>query len=293
MAKNIYTIINILVISAIIFLGVDTFYTIFEAKLDQPAFENTQAAKKPNEAKRNSIQKRSSYRDYEILKRRSIFGKIADDSGSAEDLPEVENLEPTSLNISLIGTSEVDPEYSVAIISVKSKRPPEGMYHIGDSVEGAIIKNILRNKVVLRINGKDQILLKDEESIRPSAGSSSPIREPEPRTTGSAITRPITLQRNDVEEALSDLQNLLTQASIQPHFTDGEPDGLAITGVKTGSIFRRMGLRNGDIVKSVEGKDIRSPEDLISLYNDLQSEEEVSIQIIRRGQERTNVLKFR
>ena len=295
MTKNIYTILNILAIGAIIFMGVDTTYRIFKGKLEPPGIQKPSVTKRPSESKRSRIKRAS---DYEIINRRSIFGKVADDiSGSDEPLPELDILDPTSLNISLMGTSEVDKdnkEDSVAIISVKSKRPPEGIYHIGDSVEGALITNILRNKVILRINGKDELLEKDEEPNRTgTATTSSPSRGYVPPANNSPLSREIPLKREDVEEAMSDLQNLLTQASIKPHFSNGEPDGLAITGVKSGSIFRRMGLRNGDIVKSVEGNDIRSPEDLISLYNDLQSEEEVSVQIIRRGQERTNVLKFR
>ncbi len=291
MTKNIFTILNILLIGAIIFLGVDTFYRIFEGKLDQPDFEKTSAIKKTGETKRSRIQRLS---DYEIINRRSIFGKAAENGlSSAEELPELDNLEPTSLNISLIGTFVVDQENSAAIIWVKSKRPPQDIYYIGDSVEGALIKNILRNKVILSINGKDQILEREKETTRTGAASSLPTREPVPRVSSSTLTRTIPLQRDDIEEALSDLQSLMSQASIKPHFTEGEPDGLAITGVRAGSIFRKMGFRNGDIVKSVEGKEIKSPEDLISLYGDLQSEESVSIQYIRRGQERTNVLNFR
>lgn len=291
MTKNIYTILTILAIGAIIFLGVNTFYRIFEAKLEQPDFEKTSAIKKTSVSKRSPVRRS---RDYEIINRRSIFGKTAEGIISSDiEISELENLDPTSLNISLIGTSEVDQENSVAIISVKSKRPPQGMYYIGDSVDVALIKNILRNKVVLSVNGKDEILTMDEEPNRTGAASFPPSMVPAQRTSSSVPSRTIQLQRDDVEEALSDLQSLLTQASIKPHFSDGEPDGLAITGVKTGSIFRKMGLRNGDIVKSVEGNDIRSPDDLISLYNDLQSEEEVSVQIIRRGRERTNVLKFK
>jgi len=290
MTKNIYTILNILLIGAIIFVGVNIFYRALEARLEQSDFGNTSVVKKPSESKRSRIKRLS---DYEIINRRSIFGKVADELNSEEDLPELENLEPTSLNISLIGTGEADPENSVAIISVKSKRPPQGIYYIGDSVEGALIKNILRNKVILRINGKDEILEKNEEATQTGAVSSSTARESVPQTSGTVPTRTIPLQRDDVEESLSDLQTLLTQASIRPHFSNGEPDGLAITGVKAGSIFRRMGLRNGDIVQSVEGNDIRSPEDLISLYNDLQSEDNVTFQIIRRGRAREINLRFR
>ena len=54
-----------------------------------------------------------------------------------------------------------------------------------------------------------------------------------------------------------------------------------------------MGLRNGDIVKGVDGNEIKSTDDFISLYNDLQNNEDVAIQIIRRGRERTINYRFR
>ena len=46
MTKNIYTIINFLAIAAIITIGVDSFYLIFEAKLEQPYFEKPTVTKK-------------------------------------------------------------------------------------------------------------------------------------------------------------------------------------------------------------------------------------------------------
>ena len=106
----------------------------------------------------------------------------------------------------------------------------------------------------------------------------------------SALTgaeRNIAMNRSEVNDSLKDLNGLMSQASIQPHNTDGQADGLAILGIKAGSIFRKMGLRNGDIVKSVNNEAIKSPEDLINMYNDLKTAPDVSVQILRRGQERT------
>lgn len=285
MTKNIYIIINFLAIAAIIFVGVNTFTRVIEAKLDQPSFENPSEIKKPDESKKRVVKSR---RDYDVITRSSIFGKIAEEeSGPAEPDP-TEILEPTSLNIELLATAVAGRDHSVAIISDRSKRPPEASYYIGDSVKGALIKDIRRKKVVLNINGKDEILeMAEEQTSTGSAGParSAPIREPVPSASSAPLARTINLKRDDLEKELSNLENLLTQASIQQHYTDGEPDGLAVTGVKAGSVFRKIGLRNGDIVKSVEGNEIKSPEELISLYNDLQSADSVSFQILRRGRE--------
>lgn len=292
MTKNIYTILNYLAIAAIIAIGVDSFYRFFEAKLEQPYFEKTSEIQKTDKTKNKRSQRLKSYK---VIDRRSIFGKIAQsDSGPGEDLPGPGDLPPTDLNnISLLGTAVINQENSIAIISVRGKRPPEDTYKIGDNVEGALIKNIYRNKVVLRVNGEDQVLVKEEEPVRTGNTTASPVPRTSAQQTSSPIpARTIPLQRDDIEEAASDLPKLLTQASFTPHFSDGEPDGIAITGVKTGSIFRKMGLRNGDIIKSVEGNEIKSVEDLTSLY-DLQSEDNVSFQIIRRGRERTINLSIR
>ena len=141
-----------------------------------PILQKTPEIKKTGEKRKSRVQRLS---DYEIINRRSIFGKIAQsDLNSSEELPDLENLEPTSLNISLIATFVVDQEYSAAVISVKSKRPPQDTYHIGDSVEGALIKNILRNKVILSIKGKDQILARDEESTPTGFGIISVFKAP-------------------------------------------------------------------------------------------------------------------
>lgn len=290
MTKNIYTIINIIAIGAIIFMGVDTFYRIIGARLDQPGFEKAYVVTKPVQARRTRVDRLS---DYEIINRRSIFGKTADVSQQPDDdLSEIENLEPTSLDLVLLGTVAGSQQNAYAIIADKSKRS-EDIYRVGDSVKNAVIKNIYRGKVVLRVNGKDEVLSMDDAPAPASDTSSLSVNRSAVSPEQRIPTRTITLQRTEVEDSLANLQDLLTQASIRPHISNGEPDGLAITGVKADSIFRKMGLRNGDIVKGVEGNEIRSPEDLISLYNDLQNDDTVEIQIIRRGRERTINYRFR
>ena len=292
MTKNIYTIIKIIAIGAVIFMGVDTFYSIVGGKLEQPDFENVSVISKPGNAKRPVVRRLS---DYDIINRRSIFGKTADEpKNTEEDLSEVENLEPTSLDLILLGTAPINHEESYAIIEDKQKRSQD-IYHIGDSVKNAVIKNILRNKVILNVNGKDEILLKADTPTQ--TGDISPVspanRPSVPQREGSVPARTITLQRSEVEKSFSNIQELLTQASIKPHYSDGEADGLAITGIRANSIFRKIGLRNGDIVKSVKGNEIKSAEDLASLYGDLQNDETMEIKIIRRGRERNINYRFR
>jgi general secretion pathway protein C len=297
MTKNIYTIINIIATAIIIFLGVDTFYRVIEAGFEKPIVKESAATIKA--APKKSITPRR-LSDYDVINIRSIFGKAgAGLTGTKGDISQVENLDPTSLDVILLGTVAGSDEDAYAVIEDKTKRTQD-IYHIGDSIKDAVLKNIYRNKVVIRFNGKDEILLKDDKAGQKGSSSSPfpgfpgmpPQAQAEPNSGGEPV-QTITLDRVELDNALSNIQEVMTQASIQPHMMDGVVDGMTITGVKAGSIFRRAGLRNGDIVKGIEGKEIRSIEDLLSIYGSLRDSESVGLQIIRRGRVRNIQLKVR
>ena len=79
----------------------------------------------------------------------------------------------------------------------------------------------------------------------------------------------------------------MKQIRIRPHFKDGNPDGLTISGIRSKSIFSEMGLRNGDVIIGVDGNNIESVDDALKLYENLQSATGVQVQVRRRGQLRT------
>lgn len=86
-----------------------------------------------------------------------------------------------------------------------------------------------------------------------------------------------------INEAINDVSKLMTEVKILPHMNDGQPDGLAISNIKPNSIFRRMGLRNGDILKKVGGQEIQTVDDALRLYDSMKSADSVSVEIERRG----------
>jgi general secretion pathway protein C len=75
----------------------------------------------------------------------------------------------------------------------------------------------------------------------------------------------------------------MRQARIRPHFRNGQPDGITLTRIRPNSIFRRLGLRNGDIITGVDGQAIQTADDALGFYNSLKSSSNVTIQIRRRG----------
>jgi general secretion pathway protein C len=79
----------------------------------------------------------------------------------------------------------------------------------------------------------------------------------------------------------------MKQVRIQPHFQNGKPDGLRLTGVRPNSIFYKMGLKSGDIIIGVDGKNIESVDDALKFYQSLRSASRVQLQLKRRGRPKT------
>ena len=86
--------------------------------------------------------------------------------------------------------------------------------------------------------------------------------------------------------ALEHLDQLMDQARIRPYIEDGRPSGISITGIKPNTIFRKMRLRNGDIITGVNGDSIETVDDAMKIFGDLSSTPEVQVEIKRRGRKR-------
>ncbi|MEJ2657787.1 MAG: type II secretion system protein GspC, partial [Desulfobacterales bacterium] len=216
---------------------------------------------------------------YSAVTERNLF-KTKTGSGGRPEKLDIETLEPTDLKLNLLGTITGNEKEAYAVIEDTATKE-QNLFRIGDTIQNATLKMILREKVVLNVNGKDEIL-KIEKSQEGQQNIKT--RTASLRTEGS---QNITVKRSQMESAVKDVNNLMKQIRIRPNFRNGKPDGLRLTGIRPNSIFYNMGLKSGDILKGVNGKDIESVDDAFKLYQNLQSSSRVQLQIKRRGQLKT------
>ena len=92
---------------------------------------------------------------------------------------------------------------------------------------------------------------------------------------------------------IKNVHNLLSQVRIRPYFRDGKADGLSITNIKTGSFFEKLGLKNGDIVQGVDGKTIKTPNDVMEMYEKFQLGSQMALQIMRNNEQKIINYQFR
>jgi len=271
--KNVFTIINMFLVAAIAFLCVDIMYKNImpeDFKLKEKHPFGTQS-------KRTSRQQggfNTSKIPNAIIVRRNLFNVEIEDSSGKQGVENngPEKLEATKLKLVLWGT--VTGQAQVYAVIEDKKNRQQALYETGDSVQGAKIKRILRHEVILNYQGKDQVLEMETDNKNVLL-SRMPGKKIKPNTTSSNMAF--------MDGSSEEIRALIKQAKIRPHIADGEPDGLMVYGIRPISVFRQIGLRNGDIIKDINGTAIVSIDDAASLYTEITESDNARVTIFRRG----------
>jgi len=291
MTNRVLSLLNLLLVAGMIYLGVNIFYKIASARLIVGP-ESATRNRSPDAVQTETTQPIASYKPIEV---RNLFNL---DTGAEEKplekvaVEKLETLKQTELKVKLWGTVTSNTGKTYAVIE-ETKGRQQNLYRVGDTIQNALVKMILRDKVVLHANGKDEILEMEEVKTGSRSTRRAPRqvarsgRAPQPRAPQVPLEQNIILKKPQLEAALKEPETLAEQVKFRPHFKDGQPDGLLLTGIKPNSIFRRMGLRNGDLLTGINEDEVDSVEGVLRFYQDLESNAEATIQIKRRGRLRT------
>ena len=283
MVNRYFNIANILLVTAGVYLLVNGFYSIVTAKFDDDAASTLSTPSDPPPAPEQ--RSKAPLSQYRAIVNRDIFNTAPQEAKPQPQKVDLEALKETDLKLKLWGTVSRQNGAAYAVIE-DTKTRQQNLYRTGDSIQNATVKMILREKVVLRVNESDEILTMEEIAKGRSRSSGKQSRQAA-RLPVSSYTRKITLNRASIENALENIGQLMDQATIRPHIEDGRPAGIAITGIRPNAIFRKMRLRNGDVITGVNGRSIESVEDAISVFEDLTTSSEIKVDIKRRGRNQT------
>jgi general secretion pathway protein C len=92
------------------------------------------------------------------------------------------------------------------------------------------------------------------------------------------------IERGLVDNLLSNTAQLATAARFVPSVKDGRPNGFKLYAIRPSSIFGKIGLQNGDTVKSINGMEMSSPDQALGIYTKLRSASHLTVQVERHGE---------
>ena len=275
MTNRYFTISNIVLITIAVYLSISGFYKVATYRLD-PAPPPRVAGDRQISSGENETSHPLSY--YQPIVERNLFNTNKD-AGSKPVSIKVETLKQTELKLKLWGTVSGLGGQTYAVIE-EAKSRQQNLYKVGDAVQTATVKMVFREKVILSVNGKDEVL--EIEEIHGRASGRMPLQTPT-----KSRRQKITLKRSQIESSVKNVNELMKQVKIRPHTENGQAAGLMLSSIQRGSIFRRMGLRSGDVITGVNGSNLVSVDDALKLYENMKSSSNMSIEIKRRGRNRT------
>ncbi len=232
------------------------------------------------EFRKNAAVAMRPFSEYAVISRRNLFA-TQEPSDRQRISSDIERLRQTRLKLKLRGTISGSENAARAVIEDASGKA-QFLVKVGDAVQDAVVVMILKEKIVLLVGGREELLEMDQWT----SGQSLP--SPSSSQTSAQIDdrqQVISVKRSQIDDAIKDINQLMKQVRIIPNFNQGKPDGLMISGIPQDSFFSQIGLRSGDVLTGVDGKAIESVDDALKLYTGMKSASRLKVQLKRGGRE--------
>lgn len=288
---------------------------VLASELLAAAPQSAAPSSKPFSASRPSFERT---RDPAVILRRNIFDSARGDL-TTEPLPEVElgpDGEPLdewdpdrpppkcSSKLRLVGSvvSPGHPGWSFAAITGTSDGKTM-LYREGGTVESSRVVAVYPASVVMSSSsGTCQLLMFDEEKGATPRVATPP--KPAPSRPTSARNAGLTdeeledgieklsdtrfnIQRSLVDKVLANQGSLMKTARVIPHEEGGRVVGVRLYGIRRTSLLGRLGIRNGDMLRTINGFDMTSPDSALEAYTTLRSADKLTLAIKRRNNDMT------
>jgi len=266
-------ILNLALLCVIVFCG-----EVIYSEVNKAWFETAPVPEKTRlPVLAETIPAKPVFQDDPDIKNRNLFGAKQGDMNPALD--DLADLALTEIKLRLWGTvTDENNRHTYAVIEdIETHR--QGLYRPGASIRKAIVKRITREAVVLSVDGREEVLTM----------ASLPTGEPDyiDSDLDNPPERIITLNRPLFEQALRHISYTMNPAGLTRYTENDQNAGLLITTLWPNSVFRILGLQNGDVLTRVAGKPATSAENVATLFEDLRSAAHTAVQIKRQNRLQT------
>jgi len=189
------------------------------------------------------------------------------------------------------------PENSVAVFQESSEDEAVAL-RIGDDFvdQGRVMKIEWRN-VYLDRNSRCEIVSLDEDGPK---RREVVVTEPETKDDDGLdanVTKvksdEYEIARAEIDNVLSNMSKLATQARIVPSFKNGKANGFKLFSIRPDSLYAKIGIQNGDIVQQINGYEMNSPDKALEIYSKLKDAQTITVDLLRRGKSQTMTYNIR
>jgi len=195
----------------------------------------------------------------------------------------------SSLHGSLVGTAIAEPrQYSLCQL-INPDLNETQVYTIGDKYQGARIYGIEKDRVLIDNSGVNEYI--DNSASAPPNLGVMPLPQPVGVAQGGGgegvkqlSENQYVVARSEINNALTNLSDLATKARIVPSFKNGVANGFKLFSIVPDSLYAKIGVQNGDVIRRINGYEMNSPDKALEIYQKLRDASRIEIELERRGE---------
>ena len=217
-------------------------------------------------------------------------------AGPPEDVDPYDAPACDSGRVVMIMSSE-DPDWSFAAFD--SGKGATVMRRRGAEINGKTVEHIGWDRVWLTSgSSRCQLQMGSKTAAAPSPTPSEPSaaapttskargRGALPQEIAQRIQRvgetEFNVDRSAVDMIIEQQATLMRSARITPEKRDGQVIGFKLARVQGGSLLDTLGLKNGDVLKSINGFEMSDPQKALEAYARLRAADRLSVAVERGG----------
>ena len=252
--------------------------SVVRFSLDRPSIDSRLAKAA---SARVDAGRRKQALDNSIILKRNLFG-------SEPETAIVGTAPARNVPLELRGTAELNGVGYAVFEDTEANL--QDVFAVGDAIfEGPTLVSVDARTAVVSQRGTELTFeIEEKEQSASSAGSDS-------KTNGDNATGGIRksgensylVDRREVDHAVENLSTVVTQMRAVPYMRDGKSLGFRVFNIRSGSIFERMGLKNGDVVQAINGTELNDPSKALTMLEDVQTVDDIRLDLLRDNQPTT------
>lgn len=177
-----------------------------------------------------------------------------------------------SINLRLVGTTVFGEKSSVILEDLT--KGTQGVYRLGDTIQGFTIATILNDSVTLTKQDQELVLMLAQ-------GGNSPLSDQFFKKVDENSWK---VSADKITDMVSNIDQYVGQVIAYQHRENGKPAGFRIRHLKEGNDFEKMGIKNEDIIKRVNGIDVNDLSSVVKAVYQLSGDTNFTVEVERDGQ---------
>ena len=193
----------------------------------------------------------------------------------ASEVKVVEGANSLSIDSIILKAIYMMGEESIVVVAPKRSKDKSKTIAIGDLFEGYKLKKVYDEYVIFERNYKQYRLYMSKPK------SSSRWKNIAKKTTVPSEEPVRRIASTEVKKAIANPTNIWKNIGLREHFSKGKQDGFKVSFVRKGTVFESLGLKVGDVIQSVNNKELKNNAQAFSAYKEFKDAKALKLTILR------------